>query len=574
MLHFNNQVAAEVSKTHPGRWFPYLGEYGNMTGPPVRADGTVVLKAHPAVMNVVVMGKRFCVLHGIDDPVCPKNAEYRRRLDVWQKVVNNLLIYEWLEPGSRLSTPQTWIVGPRIRYYRDLGVVRGYSGEILGRSPDNDMTLYIVAKMLWDADQDPDALIQEYFDLYFQEAAEPMEAYYRALNRVGKGPDQHGYTLSFVAFTPEVFEELFPLLDRAAEAARQDVIRRRVQRDRQALEAYQLFMQAHDCCADWAKEDTPENHEAGRRALAEATAYLERIADQDIVAERPLQGRLDGVKRRLEARAAKTAGSVAPESPATTPVSARALHGQSVRLDLGRGVFLKLARIPAGTFMMGSPVSEQHRDHDEGPQREVAISRPFYMGVHEVTQHQYRVVMGSRPSRFRSFAPSHPAEQLYTGEAEAFCRALSEQIGVPVRLPTEAEWEYACRAGTTTPFHTGETIGTGEANFDGTAVYGSGRKGQARRMTIPVGSFPPNAWGLHDMHGNVSEWCRDLYVDTYAEAPTRDPEVRKGGKYRVVRGGSWRDLPWQCRSAYRFRNHGASRLDVTGFRVVVPVERE
>ncbi len=476
LLHFNNQVAAEVSKTHPGRLFAYLGEYGiHHGGVPVRADGTVVLKAHPQVLNTIVMGKDFCILHGIEDPDCPNNEEYRRRLNLWRQVADNLLIYEWIEPGSRLSTPQTWIIGKRIRYYRDLGGVRGYSGEILGRSPDNDLTLYIVSKMLWDADLDDEALIREYFDLYFQEAAEPMEAYYRELNRVGKGPDIHHYLLGFEAFTPEVFEKLFPHLDRARDLARQDVIKRRVQRDRDALRGYQLFMDAHDCCAPWARESTPESRDEGLRALEAATDFLEQIADHDILAEAPLRRRLEDVKRRLESNPNLS-------NPAHTNTGRRDTGEKFLTVDLGHGVTMNLGRIPAGTFVMGSAPAEMHRDYDEGPRREVTISKPFYMSVHEVTQYQYRRVMDKNPSWFQEFYPHHPVESISWSGAEEFCRALSARIGTHVRLPTEAEWEYACRAGTTTAFHTGETIAAEEANYEGHGAYGSGRKGEYRRQ--------------------------------------------------------------------------------------------
>ena len=284
VLQFNNQVAAEVVRTHPGRLFPYLGEYGNMTGPPVRADGTVVLKAHPAVMNVVVMGKRFCQLHGVDDPDCPKNAEYRRRLDAWNHVVRHTLFYEWLVPGYRLSTPLTWIIGPRLRYYRDLGGL-GYSGEILGRSPDNDLTLYIAAKMLWDADQDDRALIDEFFRLYYQEAAEPMEAYYRELNRVGRRPDYHYWHLPFSEWTPEVFRKLLPHLDRARRQARQPIVKRRIERDRIALKAFRLFMLAIDAHNQWQRKVTPAQQRKVLQASGNAIDFLTRIADQDIVAD-------------------------------------------------------------------------------------------------------------------------------------------------------------------------------------------------------------------------------------------------------------------------------------------------
>ena len=563
VLQFTNQVAAEASRTHPGRLFPYLGEYGVLPGPPVRGDGTVVLKAHPAVVNVIVMGKRFCLLHGINDADCPNNALYRRRLGAWRRVVQKLLIYEWIEPGSRLSTPQTWLIGPRIRYYRDLGGVEGFSGEVMGRSPDNDLTMYIAARMLWDADQDPDVLVQEYFDLYFQEVAGSMRDYYLALNRVGRSPDVHRYLLVFEAFTPQVFAELYPHLDRARDGARQAIVQRRVQRERDALRSYELFMEAHDRCATWERQSTPESRQEGLRALQEANAFLDRIADDDIVNEAQMRSRLASVRRRL-------GESGAPVANVSAAAGALDLDGATLTLDLGQGVSLKLMRIPAGAFTMGSPPTEHLRDHDEGPLRQVTIRRPFHMGAQEVTQGQFRLLTGHNPSRFGSFAPSHPVENVHWEEAVDFCRALGRRIGRPVRLPTEAEWEYACRAGTTTPFHSGETIGTDEANYNGRGVYGSGRKGSYCGITVPAGSFAPNAWGLYDMHGNVSEWCGDYYAGTYEDGDALDPQGPRSGRHRVVRGGSWRDLPWRCRSAYRFRNHGGSRLADTGFRVVVP----
>ena len=196
----------------------------------------------------------------------------------------------------------------------------------------------------------------------------------------------------------------------------------------------------------------------------------------------------------------------------------------SVTLDLGKGVAMRLILIRPGKFIMGSPDSEQGRAADEGPPHEVTISKPFYLGLTEVTQAQYEAVMGTIPSA--SKGPPRPAEGITWHEASDFCRKLSEKTGKTVRLPTEAEWEYACRAGTKTRFSLGDSDGP-------LGDYASVDK------TQPVGQKKPNAWGLYDMHGNVWEWCADRYGPYSSEAAT-DPQ---GGadSARVLRGGMWSD---------------------------------
>jgi len=215
---------------------------------------------------------------------------------------------------------------------------------------------------------------------------------------------------------------------------------------------------------------------------------------------------------------------------------------------------------------MGSPATEEGRSNDEGPQREVTLRKPLYIGICEVTQAQYEAVTGKNPSSFKG--NTLPVEQVSWEDAVAFCKALSRKTGKAVRLPTEAEWEYACRAGTTTPFHTGATISTDEANYDGDyTTYGRGHKGVDRQKTLPVGSFAPNAFGLYDMHGNVWEWCDDWY-GSYASAKVVDPPGPTSGAGRVLRGGSWYDDPLVCRSAYRLRDPGI-RASGVGFRVAL-----
>ena len=210
--------------------------------------------------------------------------------------------------------------------------------------------------------------------------------------------------------------------------------------------------------------------------------------------------------------------------------------------------------VPDGAFMMGSPEHETGRNNDEG-QRWVILSKPFRMGTHEVTQAQYQAVMGNNPSHFKG--GNLPVEMVSWHDAVEFCRRLSARTGYRARLPTEAEWEYACRAGTPTAFHTGvDAIQPNQANISG-------------RQTVPVGSYPANAFGLFDMHGNVWEWCADWYANY--EDKTFDPQGPANGQHRVLRGGSWYDINQMdlCRSARRYNHHPDDRYAAVGFRVVL-----
>ena len=229
---------------------------------------------------------------------------------------------------------------------------------------------------------------------------------------------------------------------------------------------------------------------------------------------------------------------------------------------------MKLVYIPAGEFMMGSPSSESQRENNEGPQHSVRISRGFYMGIYEVTQAQYKAVMSNNPSNFKG--NNLPVEQVSWNDVTEFCRKLSQKENKTYRLPTEAQWEYACRAGTSTPFYFGETISTDQANYDGNYIYGNGRKGTYRQKTTTVGSFGPNAFGLYDMHGNIWEWCQDWYDKNYYNNSSGvDPEGPNTGSARVLRGGSWSYSPGDCRSAIRGRSTPVNRYVNNGFRVVV-----
>jgi formylglycine-generating enzyme required for sulfatase activity len=237
------------------------------------------------------------------------------------------------------------------------------------------------------------------------------------------------------------------------------------------------------------------------------------------------------------------------------------------RETLDNNAGLDMVQIPVGEFVMGSPAEEAGRQDNEGPQRAVTVPS-FFIGRFQVTQAQYEAVMGQNPSRFKG--ADRPVEQVSWDDAVAFCENLSGLVGRTYRLPSEAEWEYACRAKTTTPFNVGPTITTDLANYNGNETYGNGPKGIFREETTDGGSFPPNAFGLYDMHGNVWEWCLDHWHDTYDGAPTDGSAWLSSveSNSRLLRGGSWFTDPTICRSAYRGRDARDNQYHYIGFRLV------
>jgi formylglycine-generating enzyme required for sulfatase activity len=247
------------------------------------------------------------------------------------------------------------------------------------------------------------------------------------------------------------------------------------------------------------------------------------------------------------------------------------IHGQpkDPPKNFTNSIGMKFVWIPPGNFVMGSPKDKKLR-HDNETHHKVTLIKGFYMGVHTVTQEQYETVMGKNPSHFRG-EKNLPVERVSWNDCQEFIKKLREKDKKAYRLPTEAEWEYACRAGTTTPFHFGETISTDQANYYGSLTYGNGKKGVNRGKTTPVGSFPANAWGLHDMHGNVWQWCQDIYGD-YPQKDVADPQGPDKGEIRVLRGGSWNDGPENCRSACRGRGGPGHRYYRFGFRLCFFVE--
>jgi len=256
--------------------------------------------------------------------------------------------------------------------------------------------------------------------------------------------------------------------------------------------------------------------------------------------------------------------------------------------DLANGVILEMVAIPDGTFLMGSLPTEKGHRKSESPQHQVTV-KSFFMGKYPVTQAQWQAVaalpqinrpLNPHPSRF--IGANFPVEQISWYDAVEFCNRLSQKTGWQYRLPSEAEWEYACRAGTTTPFHFGETINTDLANYYGISselgdiqgVYGEGVQGISSEETTSVGSFGvANNFGLYDMHGNVSEWCADSWHSSYKGAPIDGSvwadKYESGSHFRMLRGGSWGNIPGNCRSACRNLNDPNSKhISFLGFRVV------
>ncbi|MCY7385051.1 MAG: formylglycine-generating enzyme family protein [Microcoleus sp. CAN_BIN18] len=242
---------------------------------------------------------------------------------------------------------------------------------------------------------------------------------------------------------------------------------------------------------------------------------------------------------------------------------------------LGQDITLEMVYIPKGNFKMGAPASEAERHDSQKPQHQVTI-KPFLLGKYPITQAQWAAVANSPkiqydlnpdPSDFKG--KNLPVESVSWNDAVEFCARLSQKTRSSYRLPSEAEWEYACRAGTTTPFHFGDTVTPDLVNYDGNNPYGSAPKGIYRGKTTVVGSFPPNSFGLYDMHGNIWEWCQDVGHNNYNGAPTDGSAWESGGdsKNRVRRGGSWYGNAVNCRSAYRLRSSVDYRSRFIGFRV-------
>jgi formylglycine-generating enzyme required for sulfatase activity len=307
--------------------------------------------------------------------------------------------------------------------------------------------------------------------------------------------------------------------------------------------------------------------------------------DPKVADEAPGGADFENVLKKLDALNAKARIEIAEEvrhrppdadadGSALSPVRKMEIqpagHEQSPKnlaVVIDKDLKLELVPIPAGTFLMGSPEDEPERGADE-TQHQIKISMPFHMGATLVTSAEYKAVTGGK-SRHDG-GGNLPAEVDWP-DSVRFCEALSKNTGRTFRLPTEAEWEYCCRAGTTTPFSTGKTISTDQANFDGKFIYPGGKPGIYRRGPTPVRSFAPNAWGLYDMHGNAFQWCSDWY-GPYPEGALTDPQGPTAGADRAIRGGKYGSGPRYVRSASRYSYNPNNSSVVFGFRIVMEAE--
>ena len=223
--------------------------------------------------------------------------------------------------------------------------------------------------------------------------------------------------------------------------------------------------------------------------------------------------------------------------------------------------------IPAGTFMMGAAATEADHFEDETPLHQVKVPA-FFMGAYPITQAQWKLIMDNNPSRYGD--PEHPVTGVSWQDAQDFCLALSRHTKRSYRLPSESEWEYACRGGTTTPFAFGDTLPPDLGTFNGQAPYLGVSKTNSHRHTTIAGNYLPNPFGLWDMHGNIWEWCEDIWQPDYLLAPIDGkPQLKVGASNnRIKRGGSWHDGAVYCRSAARMQGSIEQRDGVTGLRVV------
>ena len=253
------------------------------------------------------------------------------------------------------------------------------------------------------------------------------------------------------------------------------------------------------------------------------------------------------------------------------------LSAEELVVPLGQGgQTLKLLKVSAGKFFMGSPATEMYRRANE-TRHEVALTADYWLGVTEVTQGQWQAVMGTNPSKHQGDLKL-PVENVSWNDAMKFCATLTDaarKAGLitakqSFTLPTEAQWEYACRAGTTTPVSNGNVLDSTMANFDGNHPYGkSVQVPRYVNATLPVGSFAANAWGFFDMHGNVIEWCNDWYQEDLGGVAATNPAGPKDGSYKLYRGGHYRDMGACCRSAFRYFNLPDFSYAYLGFRVAL-----
>jgi formylglycine-generating enzyme required for sulfatase activity len=328
---------------------------------------------------------------------------------------------------------------------------------------------------------------------------------------------------------------------------------------------------------DAAQRAAAQKAEADRLAAQKAEA--DRLAAQKAVAQRATQVAqlLETARSNDSPENGKNALLSLNDVLSLDPQNAEALRLKDkisayYAPTLTNSLKMLMVRIEPGEFMMGTPATETGHAIDE-TQHRVKITKAYMLAANLVTQGQWSALMSENPSKFKG--DNLPVESVTWDDAVQFCEKLSAKEQKHYHLPTEAQWEYACRAGTTTPFYFGQTISSELANYDAKTAYGNGVKGESRMKTTPVGIFKPNAWGLFDMCGNVNQWCSDWY-STYPAGEAVDPAgpatPPANASWRVLRGGSWGSAPALCRSGARYKSPPINRFDFYGFRVALDLQ--
>lgn len=304
VLKFNNEVAEIVSKRFPNKWLAYYAEYFNLPGPPVG------MKAHPMILPVIVA--QYDTMHSIYDPFLGDtslkgiaynyNVAYRPLFDKWLRIARHLMVYEWYQLGRppQLPSPMLYPIGDRVKFYKDHGVI-GYEAQVIGRCPVNDLTIYVASQMLWDSSQNPRLIIDEFFRLYFAEAGPQMREYYRMLHETSYfSSENRGFYVQRAAWSPDLIARLYAQLDRADLAARQDIVKRRLDRERKSLVVTDKCAEAFRLADVYFDKGDQAVGAQARDKARDAIAYLKSISDEDIVADTRMITFLEDLTRKID----------------------------------------------------------------------------------------------------------------------------------------------------------------------------------------------------------------------------------------------------------------------------------
>jgi formylglycine-generating enzyme required for sulfatase activity len=303
-----------------------------------------------------------------------------------------------------------------------------------------------------------------------------------------------------------------------------------------------------------------------QRQYSKAMLHLETYFTNTTSKDKYYHQALD-IYMRAEEKQAATLAKQKKQKSNTATTLAYANKLQQIKIQTG----IDFIAVESGCFLMGSPTTELERVDDER-QHKVCLTKPYLLGKYEITQGQWEAIMGNNPSHFEKCGSRCPIESMSREDIQIFIQKLDEKTGFKFRLPTEAEWEYAARAGTKTAFSFGENINTSQVNYDGDHPYKGKVIGRDRKTPVAVGSLPANSWGFHEMHGNVWELIQDWHnINYYKNSPLNDPKGPAKGTFIIRRGGSWRFGARFCRSAYRGRFRPDSSSHLLGFRLAMTI---